>query len=143
MQTKENEDACSSENETGASSIAVDLEMTGATASCSAITGNNGKSAGNLKTMLEEVLRSGGASCNSTVEGMSSSVAKNSLTTYIRDAARFTELTSSVHSEENLSTSAVAAAATIPIPTSENMKFRETTTQQILKKKEDDDLDLD
>ena len=142
MQTKENEDACSSENETGASSIAVDLEMTGAAASCSAITGNNGKSAGNLKTMLEEVLRSGGASCNSTVEGMSSSVAKNSLTTYIRDAARFTELTSSVHPEENCSTSAVAAAAaaTIPIPTSENMKFRETTTQQILKK---DDLDLD
>merc|ERR1712066_539196 len=103
-----------------------------------AITGNNSKSAGNLKTMLEEVLRSGGASCNSTVEGMSSSVAKNSLTTYIRDAARFTELTSSVHPEENCSTS--AAAATIPIPTSENMKFRETTTQQILKKKEDDDL---
>ena len=139
MQTKENEDACSSENETGASSIAVDLEMTGATASCSAITGNNSKSAGNLKTMLEEVLRSGGASCNSTVEGMSSSVAKNSLTTYIRDAARFTELTSS-HSEEHCTTSAsVAAAPTISIPTSEKTKLSST----ILKKKEDDDLDLD
>ena len=135
MQTG-NEEAASSESEM-ASSASADLELTGS--------GN--KSGGNLKTMLEEVLRSGagGASCNSTVEGMSSSVAKNSLTTYIRDAARFTELTSS-HSEENCTTtsvSAVAAAATIPIPTSEKTKLRENTTQILKKNKEEDDLDLD
>jgi hypothetical protein len=112
------------------------------------LTGSGNKSGGNLKTMLEEVLRSGagGASCNSTVEGMSSSVAKNSLTTYIRDAARFTELTSS-HSEENCTTTSVsavaAAAATIPIPTSEKTKLRENTTQILKKNKEEDDLDLD
>ena len=137
MQTG-NEEAASSESEM-ASSASADLELTGS--------GN--KSGGNLKTMLEEVLRSGagGASCNSTVEGMSSSVAKNSLTTYIRDAARFTELTSS-HSEENCTTTSVsavaaAAAATIPIPTSEKTKLRENTTQILKKNKEEDDLDLD
>ena len=134
MQTKENDsmEAASSESEM----TSADLEMTGSSGggSASAVT-----KSGNLKTMLEEVLRNGASTCNSTVDGMSSSVAKNSLTTYIRDAARFTELTSS-HSEEHCTTSAsVQAATNIPIPTSEKTKLSST----ILKKKEEDDLDLD
>ena len=134
MQTKENDsmEAASSESEM----TSADLEMTGSSGAGSAASSAVNKS-GNLKTMLEEVLRNGASTCNSTVDGMSSSVAKNSLTTYIRDAARFTELTSS-HSEEHCSSASVQAA-TIPIPTSEKTKLSST----ILKKKEDDDLDLD
>ena len=135
MQTKENDsmEAASSESEM----TSADLEMTGSNSAGSAAASAVNKS-GNLKTMLEEVLRNGASTCNSTVDGMSSSVAKNSLTTYIRDAARFTELTSS-HSEEHCTTSASVQAATIPIPTSEKTKLSST----ILKKKEEDDLDLD
>ena len=125
-------EAASSESEM----TSADLEMTGSSGAGSAASSAVNKS-GNLKTMLEEVLRNGASTCNSTVDGMSSSVAKNSLTTYIRDAARFTELTSS-HSEEHCSSASVQAA-TIPIPTSEKTKLSST----ILKKKEDDDLDLD
>ena len=134
MQTKENDsmEAASSESEM----TSADLEMTGSSGAGSAASSAVNKS-GNLKTMLEEVLRNGASTCNSTVDGMSSSVAKNSLTTYIRDAARFTELTSS-HSEEHCSSASVQAA-TIPIPTSEKTKLSST----ILKKKEEDDLDLD
>ena len=135
MQTKENDsmEAASSESEM----TSADLEMTGSSGAGSASTAVN--KSGNLKTMLEEVLRNGASTCNSTVDGMSSSVAKNSLTTYIRDAARFTELTSS-HSEEHCTSASVQAAATIPIPTtSEKTKLSST----ILKKKEEDDLDLD
>ena len=136
MQTKENDsmEAASSESEIMTSA---DLEMTGSSSGAGSASAVN-KSGGNLKTMLEEVLRNGASTSNSTVDGMSSSVAKNSLTTYIRDAARFTELTSS-HSEEHCTTSASVQAATIPIPTSEKTKLSST----ILKKKEEDDLDLD
>ena len=94
---------------------------------------------GSLTAMLEEVLRNGGnattiSNCSTSGLNPASSTSKNSLTTYIRDAARFTELTP--HSEETCSRDLQAQGAIPNIPTTEVL---------IQKKKEnkEDELDLD
>ena len=95
---------------------------------------------GSLTAMLEEVLRNGGnattiSNCSTGLNTASpmTSTSKNSLTTYIRDAARFTELTP--HSEETCSRDLQAQGAIPNIP----------TTEVLIKKKEnkEDELDLD
>ena len=95
-----------------------------------------------LKSMLEEVLRNAGTR-GGVVGGPtgSPSAAKSSLTTYIRDAARFTEL--APHSEEHCS-AAGTSVGTVPIPgipstPSDPLMSKATTTVS----KKQDDLDLD
>ena len=96
-----------------------------------------------LKSMLEEVLRNAGTRGSVGPTG-SPSAAKSSLTTYIRDAARFTEL--APHSEEHCSAAASAAAAgTVPlpgIPSTPSAAIEPLMSKANISKKQDD-LDLD
>ena len=123
MQQKDEEASEDSEEKANATSSATELEEKP------------------LKSMLEEVLRNAGTR-GGVVGGPtgSPSAAKSSLTTYIRDAARFTEL--APHSEEHCS-AAGTSVGTVPIPgipstPSDPLKSKATTVS-----KKQDDLDLD
>ena len=124
MQQKDEEASEDSEEKANATSSATELEEKP------------------LKSMLEEVLRNAGTR-GGVVGGPtgSPSAAKSSLTTYIRDAARFTEL--APHSEEHCS-AAGTSVGTVPIPgipstPSDPLMSKATTTVS----KKQDDLDLD
>ena len=123
MQQKDEEASEDSEEKANATSSATELEEKP------------------LKSMLEEVLRNAGTRGGVVGPAASPSAAKSSLTTYIRDAARFTEL--APHSEEHCS-AAGTSAATVPlpgIPSTPSDPLMSKTTTTVSKKQ--DDLDLD